>query len=34
VPDCERKEIDYLISVGTDDMRAENLIRSVFDQRL
>jgi hypothetical protein len=33
VPDCECKEIDYLVGVGTDDMGAENLTRSLFDQR-
>jgi hypothetical protein len=33
VPDCERKEIDYLVGVGTDDMRAENMTRSLLDQR-
>src|SRR5260370_25965703 len=33
MPDCERKEIDYLVGVGTDDMRAEDLTRSLFDQR-
>src|SRR5260221_2354015 len=33
VPDRECKEIDDLVGVGTDDMGAEDLIRSLFDQR-
>src|SRR5229473_7732032 len=33
MPDCECKEIDYLVGVGTDDMGAENLTRPLFDQR-
>jgi len=33
VSSCEPKEIDYLVGVGTDDMSAENLTRSIFDQR-
>jgi hypothetical protein len=32
VPDRQCKEIDYLVGVGTDDMRTQNLTRSLFDQ--
>src|SRR5258708_27717662 len=33
VPDWERKDIDHLVGVRTDDMRSENLTRFLFDQR-
>ena len=33
MPDCERKEIDDLVGLRADDMRAEDLARSLLDQR-